>query len=91
MMENWFKDLSGNKPLAQLSKRVPWFNKKEEIFTSLCEYNITMLKAAWFIKMTAAYYLAMQENKPKKRQTVDQSLGICLAYPVGAKKADDHV
>ena len=76
MMENWFKDLSSNKPLAQLSKRVPSFNKKEEIFTNLCDFGITMLKATWFIKMTAAYYLAMQENKPKKRQTVDQSLGM---------------
>ena len=82
MMENWFKDLSGNKPLAQLSKRVPSFNKKEEIFTNLCEFNITMLKATWFIKMTAAYCLAMQENKPKKRQTVDQSLGKSDFKPV---------
>lgn len=79
MVENWFKDLaSGNKPLAQLSKRVPsfFYSKKEEIFTNLCEFNMPMIKASWFIKMTAANYLAMQENKPKKRQTVDQSLGM---------------
>jgi mediator of RNA polymerase II transcription subunit 12 len=52
-----------------------FYSKKEEIFTNLCEFNIPMIKAVWFIKMTAAHYLAMQENKPKKRQTVDQSLG----------------
>ncbi|XP_060562886.1 mediator of RNA polymerase II transcription subunit 12-like protein [Ruditapes philippinarum] len=77
LVENWFKDLaSGSKPLAHLSKRVPsfFYSKKEEIFTNLCEFNIPMIKAVWFIKMTAAHYLAMQENKPKKRQTVDQSL-----------------
>ena len=75
-MESWFKDLaSGTKPLGQLSRKVPTFNKKEEIFTNLCEFGVPMIKAAWFIKMTAAYNLNMQENKPKKRQTVDQSMG----------------
>ncbi|XP_052783955.1 mediator of RNA polymerase II transcription subunit 12-like protein isoform X1 [Mya arenaria] len=74
-MESWFRDLAaGSKPLGQLSRKVPSFNKKEEIFYNLCEFNVPMVKASWFIKMTAAYYLNMQENKPKKRQTVDQSL-----------------
>ena len=75
-MEAWFKDLAGNKPLAHMSKKIPSFNKKEEIFTVLCEFNIPMVKAAWFIKMTAAHNLAMQENKSKKRQAVDQCLGV---------------
>ncbi|XP_063430577.1 mediator of RNA polymerase II transcription subunit 12-like protein isoform X5 [Mytilus trossulus] len=73
-MEAWFKDLAGNKPLHQLGKKVPTFNKKEEIFSTLCEYNIPNYKCAWFIKMTGAYNVAMQENKTKKRQAVDQSV-----------------
>ncbi|KAL3848034.1 hypothetical protein ACJMK2_018917 [Sinanodonta woodiana] len=73
-MEAWFKDLAGNKPLSVLSRRVPSFNKKEEIFTTLCEFSVPIMKAAWFIKMTAAHNTAMQENKTKKRQIVDQSV-----------------
>jgi hypothetical protein len=34
-----------------------------------------MYKCAWFIKMTGAYNVAMQENKTKKRQALDQSVG----------------
>ncbi|KAJ8310216.1 hypothetical protein KUTeg_012081 [Tegillarca granosa] len=78
-MEAWFKDLAGNKPLSQLAKKVPTFNKKEEIFSTLCEFSVPMVKAAWFIKMTASYNVAMQENKTKKRQTVDQSVDWALS------------
>lgn len=49
--------------------------KKEEIFLTLCEFSIPMVKAAWFIKMTAAHNAAVQENKTKKRQNIDQSIG----------------
>ena len=55
--------------------QVPIFNKKEEIFMTLCEYNVSMTRAAWFIKMSSAYYVAISENKIKKRQMPDPSLG----------------
>lgn len=31
-MRAWFKDLAGNKPLSSLGRKVPTFNKKEEVF-----------------------------------------------------------
>ncbi|XP_057325001.1 mediator of RNA polymerase II transcription subunit 12 [Microplitis mediator] len=70
-IEAWFKDLSGCKPLVTLAKRAPNFNKKEEIFMMLCEYQVPMLRAAWFIKLSSAYTVAVSEAKIKKRQLPD--------------------
>ncbi|KRT80430.1 hypothetical protein AMK59_8408, partial [Oryctes borbonicus] len=67
----WFKDLAGTKPLMILSKRAPNFNKKEETFTTLCEYQVPMMRAAWFIKLSSAYAAAVTEAKMKKRQIPD--------------------
>ncbi|KOX75481.1 Mediator of RNA polymerase II transcription subunit 12 [Melipona quadrifasciata] len=70
-IEAWFKDLSGCKPLIALAKKAPNFNKKEEIFMMLCEYQVPMLRAAWFIKLSSAYTVAVSEAKIKKRQLPD--------------------
>ncbi|XP_015113779.1 mediator of RNA polymerase II transcription subunit 12 isoform X2 [Diachasma alloeum] len=70
-IETWFKDLSGCKPLMTLAKKAPNFNKKEEIFMTLCEYQVPMLRAAWFIKLSSAYTVAVSESKLKKRQLPD--------------------
>lgn len=76
-IEAWFKDLSGNKPLISLAKKAPNFNKKEEIFMMLCEYQVPMLRAAWFIKLSSAYTVAVSEAKIKKRQLPDPTTGMC--------------
>ncbi|EEC08725.1 thyroid hormone receptor-associated protein, putative [Ixodes scapularis] len=70
-IEAWFKDLAGSKPLTSLAKKVPIFNKKEEIFLTLFEFSVPMLRAAWFIKMTSVYQVAISEAKMKKRQLPD--------------------
>ncbi|KAF7269352.1 mediator complex subunit kohtalo isoform X2 [Rhynchophorus ferrugineus] len=70
-IEAWFKDLAGTKPLMNLSKKAPNFNKKEEIFMMLTEYQIPMMRAAWFIKLSSAYTVAVSEAKIKKRQMSD--------------------
>lgn len=70
-LDNWFKDLAGNKPLSSLAKKAPSFNKKEEIFIMLCENQVTMQRAAWFIKLSSAYTIAVSEAKIKKRQMPD--------------------
>ncbi|XP_014230379.1 mediator of RNA polymerase II transcription subunit 12-like isoform X1 [Trichogramma pretiosum] len=70
-IEAWFKDLSGCKPLVSLAKKAPNFNKKEDIFSMLCEYQVPMLRAAWFIKLSSAYTVAVSEAKIKKRQLPD--------------------
>lgn len=70
-LDNWFKDLAGTKPLSSLAKKAPSFNKKEEIFAMLCENQVTMQRAAWFIKLSSAYTVAVSEAKIKKRQMPD--------------------
>jgi len=59
-----------------LSLQVPIFNKKEEIFSSLCDYSIPMLRAAWFIKISSAYNTGVNESKGKKRIMADPASGI---------------
>ncbi|XP_053693573.1 mediator of RNA polymerase II transcription subunit 12 [Sabethes cyaneus] len=70
-LDTWFKDLAGTKPLSSLAKKAPSFNKKEEIFSMLCENQVTMQRAAWFIKLSSAYTVAVSEAKIKKRQMPD--------------------
>lgn len=75
-IDSWFRDLcSGTKSLTQMIRKVPFFNKKEEIFAILNEFSVPMSKAIWFIKMSSAYSVALGEagNKSKKRQLPDQN------------------
>ncbi|XP_078266596.1 mediator of RNA polymerase II transcription subunit 12-like protein isoform X3 [Rhinoraja longicauda] len=73
-IHNWFMDLAGNKPLTVLAKKVPILSKKEEIFVYLAKYSVPLLRGAWLIKMTCAYYAAVSEAKIKKRQATDPNL-----------------
>lgn len=75
-VDNWFRDLANcGKPLSGLAKKVPIFNKREEVLLTLSENQVPIMRAVWFIKMTAAYASAMSEaNKTKKRQAPDSSL-----------------
>uniref|UniRef100_A0A4W3IUW1 Mediator complex subunit 12L n=1 Tax=Callorhinchus milii TaxID=7868 RepID=A0A4W3IUW1_CALMI len=73
-IHNWFTDLAGNKPLTVLAKKVPILSKKEEVFAYLAKYSVPLLRAAWLIKMTCAYYAAISEAKIKKRQAIDPNL-----------------
>ena len=76
--DNWLKDLAtgagldgtGQRGLfSSLARRVPIFNKKEDVLNGLCEHNIPVMRGVWLIKMTAAHTLAMSEtSKTKKRQ-----------------------
>ena len=45
------------------------------MFSTLCEFAVPMTKAAWFIKMFAAYNVAVQEKMKQRRQLVDQAMG----------------
>uniref|UniRef100_A0A8C8SFF5 Mediator complex subunit 12L n=1 Tax=Pelusios castaneus TaxID=367368 RepID=A0A8C8SFF5_9SAUR len=73
-IHNWFTDLAGNKPLTTLAKKVPILSKKEDVFVYLAKYSVPLLRAAWLIKMTCAYYAAISEAKIKKRQTTDPNI-----------------
>ncbi|XP_069603385.1 mediator of RNA polymerase II transcription subunit 12 isoform X3 [Ranitomeya imitator] len=70
-INNWFTDLAGTKPLTHLAKKVPIFGKKEEVFGFLARYSVPVMRAAWLIKMTCAYYAAITETKMKKRHVMD--------------------
>lgn len=74
VLDMWFRDLAGAKPLANLAKKAPSFNKKEEIFNYLCDHNVSMKKAMWFLKLSAAYTTTVTEQKIKKRQIPDPSI-----------------
>uniref|UniRef100_A0A8C3SW21 Mediator complex subunit 12L n=1 Tax=Chelydra serpentina TaxID=8475 RepID=A0A8C3SW21_CHESE len=73
-IHNWFTDLAGNKPLTILAKKVPILSKKEDVFAYLAKYSVPLLRAAWLIKMTCAYYAAVSEAKIKKRQATDPNI-----------------
>uniref|UniRef100_A0A8B9Q740 Mediator complex subunit 12L n=1 Tax=Apteryx owenii TaxID=8824 RepID=A0A8B9Q740_APTOW len=73
-IHNWFTDLAGNKPLTILAKKVPILSKKEDVFAYLAKYSVPLLRAAWLIKMTCAYYAAISEAKIKKRQATDPNI-----------------
>ncbi|XP_062901407.1 mediator of RNA polymerase II transcription subunit 12-like protein isoform X1 [Mobula hypostoma] len=73
-IHSWFMDLAGNKPLTVLAKKVPILSKKEEIFAYLAKYSVPLLRGAWLMKMTCAYYAAVSEAKIKKRQATDPNL-----------------
>ncbi|XP_072474419.1 mediator of RNA polymerase II transcription subunit 12-like protein isoform X5 [Notamacropus eugenii] len=73
-IHNWFSDLAGNKPLTNLAKKVPILSKKEDVFAYLAKYSVPLLRAAWLIKMTCAYYSAISEAKIKKRQATDPNM-----------------
>uniref|UniRef100_A0A803SZV2 Mediator complex subunit 12 n=1 Tax=Anolis carolinensis TaxID=28377 RepID=A0A803SZV2_ANOCA len=68
-INNWFNDLAGTKPLTHLAKKVPIFSKKEEVFGYLAKYTVPVMRAAWLIKMTCAYYAAITETKVKKNSS----------------------
>lgn len=61
--------------LFVMSVQVPIFSKKEEVFGYLAKYTVPVMRAAWLIKMTCAYYAAISENKVKKRNVVDPFTG----------------
>jgi mediator of RNA polymerase II transcription subunit 12 len=40
-VDNWFRELAGNRrPYSTLMRKVPIFNKKEEVFANLCEFDV---------------------------------------------------
>ena len=70
--EKFLKELASGKALSVMAKRVPIFNRNEEILAKLQEFEVPHLRGVWLIKMHAAYRAGMQEqNKSKKRGLMD--------------------
>ena len=72
-VDNWLRELASNRrPFsALLMRKIPIFNSKDnnkEVLANLCEFEVPIPRAVWYIKMLAAYNSAMSEmNKTKKR------------------------
>ena len=70
------------------------FNKKEEnqIFSTLCDHMVPMVRAAWYLKMTAAISATMAETKTMKRRApIDPSQGkLCVVF-LGLFASCDHM
>lgn len=69
----WFKQLANNEPLAKLAKKLPVFNKRAEnlpeIVITLYEYQVSITRAVWYLKiMVLAYSTNLNEGNKKKRQ-----------------------
>ena len=72
LCDKYFRDLAGDKDFRYLAKKVPVFNRNEEIIVKLVEFDVPYSRGVWLIKMHAAYKAAMNEaNKSKKRATMD--------------------
>ncbi|XP_071609027.1 mediator of RNA polymerase II transcription subunit 12-like protein isoform X7 [Heliangelus exortis] len=56
------------------ASKVPILSKKEDVFAYLAKYSVPLLRAAWLVKMTCAYYAAISEAKIKKRQATDPNI-----------------
>ena len=71
--------MANNEPLAKLAKKIPVFNKRAdnlpEIFITLYEYQVSITRAVWYLKiMVLAYSTNLNEGNKKKRQpNVDAS------------------
>ena len=75
-IDSWFKDLAtGSKSLAQL-KKLPIFNKREEVLAQMFDFNVPMYKAAYYLKASYQVSSALSEsgNKSKKRLISDPGL-----------------
>ena len=73
-------DAKGRSIYTVLARRVPIFNKKEEVLISLCEHNVPIMRGVWLIKMTAAYALAMSETSKTKKRQVRQQIKCRISY-----------
>lgn len=47
---------------------------------NLCDNQVPMLRATWFIKLSSAYAVAVSEAKIKKRQLADPTTGKYYKY-----------
>jgi Transcription mediator complex subunit Med12 len=62
-IDGFFKDLTISKPAQVLPKKIPLYNKKEEVFQALYDYSVAYFKAAWYIKLIAAYSASQSDSK----------------------------
>ena len=72
LCDRYFRELAGDKEYKHLAKKVPIFNRNEEIVIKLVEFEVPCSRGVWLIKMHAAYKASMNEaNKSKKRINLD--------------------
>lgn len=50
------------------------------MFVLLCEYQVPVIRATWFIKLSSAYTINVSEQKIKKRQSYDPTQGKLIHH-----------
>ena len=53
LCDRYFRELAGDKDLKYLAKKVPIFNRNEEILIKLVEFDVPCSRGVWLIKMHA--------------------------------------
>ncbi|XP_055337250.1 mediator of RNA polymerase II transcription subunit 12-like protein [Paramacrobiotus metropolitanus] len=74
LVDAWFKELNVSRPPLTPAKKVPVFNKKEDVISTFYEYDTAFVKAAWYIKLMAGYAASQPDSKVKKRQILDPGM-----------------
>lgn len=67
--ERWMEDLADAKPLKDLKTTVPFYNKKVELLERLCEKNVPLHRATWFVTVTIRHALKDGKNSKTKPAT----------------------
>ena len=66
-VDAFFRELNATtKPCPSANptpKKIPYYHKKEDAFQALYENNVAYVKAAWYIKIVAAYTASLPDSK----------------------------
>ena len=74
-------DLSSNKDLSHLGRKIPYFQRREELLFALAEHKVPLIKAVWVIKLDAHHKMSqIDTSKKKPRGSAAQIPDICLEW-----------
>ncbi|KAI1728879.1 eukaryotic mediator 12 subunit domain-containing protein [Ditylenchus destructor] len=66
--QKFFEDLARGKSLQSLTKRFPYFKRKDDCMEHIYLYKVPLIRALWFFKMTQVSHntIPVPQNKQKK-------------------------
>ena len=71
-------DLSSNKDLSHLGRKIPFFQRREELLFALAEHKVPLIKAVWVIKLDAYHKMSQVDNTSKKVRSHLESIDLFL-------------
>ncbi|KAI1721670.1 eukaryotic mediator 12 subunit domain-containing protein [Ditylenchus destructor] len=80
--QKFFEDLARGKSLQSLTKRFPYFKRKDDCMDHIYSYKVPLIRALWFFKMTQVSHNAIPvpQNKQKKTALEQYSAETLPAY-----------